>query len=127
MILWKKDTLDADAIHNQVSKTYKIENPERIQGYTGYFNFHFGEIWIDELIEEIIKKDAKFETLLEELLKRLRSNDYGDISQDDKDLNMENRYFFGCFIGLKGVYKTTFGIINIKIVDKNSTHITISK
>lgn len=125
MILWKKDVSDSEAIRDRVSEAYKIENPDKVQGYAGYFNFHFGEIRIDEAIAKLIEKNSEFEKSLEEFLRRFSADDYGDITQDEKESNAENKYFFGCFVGLEGRYATPFGVVNIKIIDSNNTHITI--
>ena len=127
MILWKKDEFDADEMRKKVSEAYKISSPEKIHGYSGYFNFCFGNIWIDCKIDKMIRSNPEYEKLLEELLQRFRKDDYGDVSEDDKDLNTENKYVFGCFTRLKGVYTTQFGVIKIEITDINNTHITMSE
>ncbi len=127
MILWKNDISihDSIQIRDQIAHTYIIQNPEKINGYYGFFDFRFGEIWIDEFIGELIKKDITYENFLEDLLKRFSSDDYGIISEDEKKSNMENRYFFGSFVGLRGAYKTKYGVVNICIIDKNITYLTI--
>lgn len=125
MILWKKDNIDIEKRHKQISQAYRIENPENIQGYCGHFNFCFGEIWVDETVKEIIEKNPIFENVLDELLSKFGFDDYGEITVNEKDTNMENRYFWGQFVGLHGKYQTTYGWINIVMIEKDVTHITI--
>lgn len=125
MILWKKDNIDIVKRHEEISQAYQIKNPEKIQGYDGYFNFCFGEIWIDETIKGIIEKNIIFKNVLDDLLNRFLFDDYGDVTVNEKDANMENRYFWGQFVGLHGKYRTEYGLINIVIIAKGVTHITI--
>lgn len=121
MKLWKEDGATLNPVPEKVYKT--IKSPEKIQGFAGCFKFCFGQIWIDDKIEESIKNIAEFEKLLEDLLKRFRADDYGNVSQQERELNLENKYFFGCFVGLKGKYDTQFGTISIEIEDSDTTHI----
>ena len=128
MIFWKNDFADTEKIHASVKKAYGINNPQNIQGYGGYFGFSFGKIYIDEHISNALEFESGLEGELNACLERFRALDYGDMATDsEKELNTENRLFFGLNCGLTGRYGTRYGTLEIKIPEACVTEIKLSR
>ena len=127
MILWKSETYDAADVRDKVAAGYHIEDPEKIQGFNGYFGFTFGDVYISEDLSDILKNDPSLEREIVAAMDRFRSFDYGDASKDEKELNAENRLFFGINAQLTGRYKTPFGTIRIYVPDNGRTEISLLK
>ena len=126
MILWKKEVSDKEKIRKSVAEGYKIPNLEKIQGFAGYFYFSFGDIYVSEEIFSILEKDKDFENVISECLEKFRAIDYGEATKDEKDLNLENRLFFGILSQLTGRYTTKYGTIKIYVSLLRTTEITFA-
>lgn len=125
MFYWYSDKKDDD-IKEKVSKAYGITDPQKIHGYFGVFEFVLGEVWLSDNLKELIN-DESFVSLLKGLIERFRHDDYGEVLNDIVEGNKENRYFFGCFIGIEGLYSTDYGNIAIKVVPGGRTEISLDQ
>ena len=126
MLFWKKDEVDLERQHKAAQKGYGIEHPEKIQGFGGYFGFAFGDIYIDEYSFELLQTDKDFEAIVNACLTQFRNLDYGrKARKEERDLNFENRLFFGLNCGLVGRYETRYGILEIQIPEEGITEIEL--
>ncbi len=126
MVLWKKDDIDLEKQYKIAQNGYGIENLEKIQGYGGCFGFTFGDIYLDENAFELIKNDKDFETTVNACLTQFRNFDYGcKVSKYERDLNFENRVFFGLNCDLCGRYDTRYGTLEIYMPEEDITEIEL--
>ena len=84
---------DPDIIHRGLQKGLRIEHPERIAGYAGFF-YEPGDVYAITHIARYMEYE-RFRVFVEVSLKRFEKGDFGDISGNDNDENIENRWLFG--------------------------------
>ena len=84
---------DPEKIHSALQKGLRIEHPEKIKGYAGYF-FDLGDVYASGYIAGQMD-DERFRAFVMDSLKRFDKGKYGDISRNDLDENIENRWMFG--------------------------------
>lgn len=84
---------DPEKIHSALQKGLRIEHPEKIKGYEGYF-FDLGDVYVSDYIADRMD-DGWFRTFVTDSLKLFDKGEYGDISRNDRDENIENRWMFG--------------------------------
>ena len=82
-----------EAIHKGLQQGLRVNHPERITGYAGFF-FHLGDVYAEKNISERMKYEP-FGHFVIDAVKRYDKGDWGDISKNDEDENIENRYMFG--------------------------------
>lgn len=116
MFLYKKAIpRDIEKIKQQALKGYGIDpnSNRRPHGFGAVVGFDFGDIYIDDTIAEKLSAELKEE--IEEILLRFLKNDYGDLNADERDYNIENRYFGGGLI--IGRYELSCGKVEMKLED----------
>ena len=89
----KNDKRDVGQIHRNLQKGLRVEHPEKIMGYAGFF-FDLGDVYASGFIAEQMDFE-EFRSFVFDSLKRFNKGDYGQISQNDNDENVENRCLFG--------------------------------
>ena len=89
----KAEKRDPEKIHRTLQKGLRIEHPEKIMGYAGYF-FDLGDVYASGYVAEQME-DERFRTFVMDSLKQFDEGEYGDISRNDLDENIENRWIFG--------------------------------
>ena len=126
MKLWKKENVDPEKQYKIAQEGYGIKHPEKIQGFGGYFGFTFGDIYVDEDSFALLQTDKDFEEIVNACLTQFRNFDYGrKTEKEERDLNFENRLFFGLNCGLIGRYDTRYGILEIQIPKEGITEIEL--
>ena len=97
---------DPEKIHSALQNGLRIDHPEKINGYAGYF-FDLGDVYASGYIAGQMN-DEEFRTFVMESLKQFDKGEYGDISRNDRDENIENRWMFGISnqFGRYGYYLT---------------------
>ena len=120
---------DPEKIHSALQKGLRIEHPEKIKGYVGYF-FDLGDVYASGYIAGQMD-DEQFRAFVMDSLKLFDKGEYGDISRNDRDENIENRWMFGIdsLFGRYGYYLTEgekeqnspyFEVIRIRMHDGNT-------
>lgn len=128
MILWKKDFNDTEEIRRKVSNGYTgIKQPEKIQGFAGYFLFCFGDIYVSEEVFSLFDTDRDFEKFVSDCLDKFKALDYGIATKDEQALNIENRLFFGINFQLVGRYQTKYGTLKVEVPKFEKTEISLIK
>ena len=89
----KGQARNAEQIHKGLQKGLRIEHPEKIMGYAGFF-FSMGDVYASGNVARLMKTEA-FRSFVMDSLKRFDKGDFGQISRGDQDENIENRYLFG--------------------------------
>ena len=121
----KAEKRDPEKIHRGLQQAYRIEHPERVMGYAGFF-FEPGNVYVSGCIAEWMESE-RFSAFVLDALKRFEKGDWGEVTRSTKDENIENRYAFG--IGrLFGRYGTRRGngegpydeVICIRLHDGNT-------
>ena len=84
---------DPERIHSGLQKGLRIEHPEKIAGYAGFF-YDSGDVYASGYIADQMDYD-RFRHFVTDSLKRFDSGDYGNISRNDDAENIENRWLFG--------------------------------
>ena len=92
---------DPKAYYEYLKKGYGTEHPERISGFSGLM-FGGGETFVSKMLLARMKSQ-RFRTFVYQSLRRFEKEDYGDITESDKDLNGESRWL-GNGDGVTGRY-----------------------
>ena len=85
---------DSQQIHESLSKGYGIPHPERISGYAGFF-IRYGDVFVSDLIACTMDRIPAFHRFIRESVRRFTNDEYGLISQSDKDENIELKWLAG--------------------------------
>lgn len=104
---------DIEDIKKQLYRASGI-NPKsshRPHGFGAVVAFDFGDIYIDDYLNSQLNDEIK--NNIDNCLIRLLKDDYGNITEDENDDNVENRYFGGGDI--IGRYEIAIGIIEITV------------
>ena len=114
MILYKKsEKRDYKKIAEQLYKGSRLTDSHIPHGFSSIVLFEFGDIYIDESINAILNADIKYD--IDYCLLQFSKDNYGIITEEEKDYNIENKYL-GNGKNLIGRYKITIGIIEIKVL-----------
>jgi hypothetical protein len=105
---------DKEKIIATAKKGYGIEHPEKIQGFAGTFLFTLGDVYVTHEIDNITHESPSFGDELRFCMSRLMLDDYGLISEDEEEGNLENKYMFGHSVGQYGRYNTEAGIVRLE-------------
>ncbi len=89
----KAEKKDPGQIHRGLQKGFRIEHPERITGYAGFF-FESGDVYASGYVAKQMDIE-EFRSFVMDSLRRFDKGDYGQISRNDEDENIENRCLFG--------------------------------
>lgn len=114
-----------DDVKQQLCKASGI-NPQsshRPHGFGAIVSFDFGDIYIDDYINSQLNDEVQSE--IDNCLIRLLKADYGNITDDEKEDNCENRYFGGGDI--IGRYKISVGTIEIRVLNDHTEIINNQK
>lgn len=101
-------------VKQQLCKATGI-NPQsshRPHGFGAVVAFDFGDIYIDDYLNIQLNDELKND--IDNCLIRLIKDDYGNVTEDEKDDNVENRYFGGGDI--IGRYEIAIGVIEITVM-----------
>ncbi len=112
MIFYRKRVeRDIDSVYCQLKMASGIKSDVQLpHGFESVASFDFGDIFVDEAISEKMKPCVQME--IDSCLCRFLQEDYGLISDEEKEQNGENKYFGnGCNLIAK--YQTSIGIIEI--------------
>ena len=85
---------DPEKIHNALQKGLRIEHPEKIMGYAGFF-YSSGDVYASGDVARWMNNDESFRSFVMDSLRRFDKGDYALISSSDRDENIENRWLFG--------------------------------
>lgn len=81
---------DPKAVHEALQKGYGIKHPERINGYSGVV-FGTGDVFVSEAVGRRMSGE-RFRKFVFDSLMMFGREKYGEISNDDEELNGENRW-----------------------------------
>ncbi len=94
---------------------YGTEKAPIIQGFAGYFLWSPPDLYISDNVEAAIKVHTHLKDELVSSLDRfISSDDWGDINEEEEDMNIENRYMFGLNCWMTARYETSCGTIVIR-------------
>ena len=105
---------DIENVKRQLCEATGI-NPQsshRPHGFGAVVSFDFGDIYIDDYLNSQLDDELKND--INNCLTRLLKDDYGNITEDEKDDNVENRYFGGG--DSIGRYEIAIGVIQITVM-----------
>ena len=85
------EKLDREARHQALQKGYGVEHPERIHGYAGLF-FTLGDVYASDEVMKFMEWSEDFRAFVFQSLDRYAHDDYGDISENDHDENVEVKW-----------------------------------
>ena len=83
--------LDWEARHQELQRGYGVEHPERIHGYEGLF-FTLGDVYASDAVVKFMEWSEDFRAFVFQSLGRFAHDDYGDISENDHDENVEMKW-----------------------------------
>ena len=92
------------------------QSSHRPHGFGAVVAFDFGDIYIDDYLNIQLNDELKND--IDNCLIRLLKDDYGNVTEDEKDDNVENRYFGGGDI--IGRYEIAVGVIEITVMNKRT-------
>lgn len=98
-------------IYESVQKGYGIEHPERISGFRAAFYPCTPDIYVSDALEKILLENPSFASVLMDKHGKMMEHEFGDISEQVKDNNLESIYFNGGN-NIHGRYKTIHGMLN---------------
>ena len=124
LVLYKKaENRNVKELSNQLCLASGI-NPQsahRPHGFSSIVSFNFGDVYIDNDIH--LRINNKLNEEIENCLERIKVDDFGSVSQDEKEMNIENKYF-GCGKYLVGRYEISIGVIELNVLSEK-TQITL--
>ena len=85
------EELDREARYQALQKGYGVEHPERIHGYAGLF-FDLGDVYASDWVAEWMDQSEGVRAFVFQSLERFENDDYGDISENDHDENVEVKW-----------------------------------
>ena len=85
------EKMDRAARHQALQKGYGVEHPERIHGYAGLF-FTLGDVYASDWVAKWMDQSEIFRAFVFQSLERFENDDYGDISENDHDENVEVKW-----------------------------------
>ena len=91
-LFYQEPKPDAGKICDIVSKAYKIQTPERINGYEGAFLFHIPDVYVSDRIAQRMAVNTTAADELKRMLNRFHKDDYGFVTEFERDCNIETRY-----------------------------------
>ena len=73
---------------------YHIEHPERINGFAGLC-MNYGDIYVTDKIADRMDVNEKFKEFVHKSLEEFKTDEYGEISENDWDNNIEDKWIAG--------------------------------
>lgn len=113
MVLYRKSKPHNAA--DQLKKGSSLSEGHFPHGFLAEAFFNFGEIYFEDEIYRLI--NCVLEKEIEQCLSRLAKDDFGEVSADEKDENIENKYL-GNGKNILGRYLTSIGIVEIKVLEE---------
>lgn len=115
MKLYKKsEQRNYNSIADQLKKCGGICGNHLPQGFSAIAMFNYQDIYVDDKLYLLLNNDIRHE--IENCLTRFSKDDYGIITEEDKDENIDNKYF-GNGKNIIGKYETSIGVILIELLD----------
>ncbi len=93
-IIAAKPKQDPAEIHRSLQKGCGIKHPEKIHGYAGFF-MNYGEVKASDAVAALMEKDEEFRSFVHGSFRAFRNDDYGCISESDRDANIEDKWLCG--------------------------------
>ena len=90
----KGKTTDPKVIHETLQNGYGIEHPEKIAGYGAFF-MNYGDICVSDRIAFRMDHNEEFRNFVMDSLRSFQKDDYGQISRNDYDENVESKWILG--------------------------------
>ena len=75
-------------------KGYGIKHPERISGFDAFF-YRLDDIYLYGKLETWVENNPELENELNVFIKRFLQEDYGFVTGDEQDNNIENKWLCG--------------------------------
>ena len=113
-LFYQDEKPDFRKIHDITSQGYGIQSPEKIHGYAGVFLFTLLDVYLSDRLEQVIDDNPELADVLQNLLKMFKKEEYGDISRDEEELNVEQRYLGGSHNYMIARYDTDIGRIEFE-------------
>ena len=93
---------DPDKVCREIKEGMGIPHPERVVGFFGLL-FSPGDVYISDHVDFLLQSRPGFDAFLKDSLQRFVNDDYGDISEWDREDNIELKWL-GPGIGLFARY-----------------------
>ena len=93
---------------DQISQAYGIKNPEKISGYEGFF-FKLLDIYAVGKLERDLDNNPLLINELLEMVTKYKKCEYGAVTPQEEDNNLENRYLCGSSVWTIARYGTCKG------------------
>jgi len=108
--------MDPEKIHQALQKGYRVEHPEKIAGYRGFF-FDLGNVYLSNELAGWAEENEKLREFIFDSVARFDKADFGEISELAYDTNIENRYLFGgTLFGRYGFGRSSYQNVQYEIV-----------
>lgn len=126
-LLYAPPVRNPEEVLKQVKKGfgYGIKHPQKIQGYAGAV-LTLPEVHIDRALFDILTVHPEFKVQLHDILVSISKEDYGYISDDDRDNNGEQRWLCGTYNFVVARFHTDFGTVEFEC-ENNMASLTLSK
>lgn len=119
MKLYKKEIAPSpEKTAEELARGSGLTNGHFPHGFSALASFGLGDVYIDEKI--IALQNDRLTEEIDRCLLMLKNESYGEISDDEKDENLENKYF-GNGKNLVARYKTSVGVLEIKVLESFTT------
>ncbi len=88
-----------DEVYERCQKGYGVKRPDRVSGFMGFF-FRLSDVYAVGRLAKWAEDNPKVEEELNAFIRRYKAGDYGFVSRDEHDNNVENRWLCGSCIGV---------------------------
>ena len=92
---------------NEIEKCYGIKQPERINGFAGVVSA-MPDIFVTEELFELMKNNPSARNELTEIIRRIAGEDYGDINEEEREYNSDQRWLAGSYCDVVARFDLSF-------------------
>lgn len=85
-------------------KIGKNKKAGEIMGFAGAFGFALPPVYLSDYIQTVLDKDPDFADEIDNFVRKIYRNDYGEVSEWQEEDNRETRYCCGCASGIIARY-----------------------
>ncbi len=95
-VIYREETkpLTYEQVYKGCQQGYGIKRPDKISGFMGFF-YRLPDIFVYGKLETWLEHNENLEDELKSFINRFKAEDYGFVTRNEYDANVENRWLCG--------------------------------